>query len=91
MVKDPDTDAKVYVRNEDAVNGGYVFEEVDDWSKIPGGTVQKYFRFPYIDSSRWGDGSMSVEGDGADSKILLWFIITDKSLMKSFRSVILHL
>ena len=64
MVKDPDTDAIVYVRNEDPVNGGYVFEEKDDWSGNPGGTVQKYFRFPYIDSSRWGDGSMTVEGDG---------------------------
>ena len=79
MVKDPDTDATVYVRNEDAVNGGYVFEEVDDWDGIPGGTVQKYFRFPYIDSSRWGDGSMTVEGDGE---------IRDPFMVYNYRQVI---
>jgi len=64
MVKDPETDAIVYVRNVDAVNGGYVFEEKDDWSGTPGGTIQKYFRFPYIDSARWGTGSIDLEGDG---------------------------
>jgi hypothetical protein len=79
MVKDPSADATVYVRNEDAVNGGYVFEEVDDWDGIPGGTVQKYFRFPYIDSSRWGNGSMSVEGDGE---------IRDPFMVYNYRQVI---
>ena len=39
MVKEPNSDAKVYVRNEDAVNGGNVFEEVDDGSKVRGGTL----------------------------------------------------
>lgn len=64
MVKDPITDAIVYVRNEDAIDGGYIFEEKDDWSGNPGGNIQKYFRFPYIDSNRWGQGSIDVEGDG---------------------------
>lgn len=76
MVKDPDTDATVYVRNEDAVNGGYVFEEKDDWNGIPGGNIQKYFRFPYIDSSRWGDGSIDVEGDG---------VVEDPSVIYNYR------
>lgn len=62
--KDPNADTKVYVRNEDPVNGGYVFEEVDDWSQLPGGNIQKFFRLPYIDSTRWGDGEIAVEGDG---------------------------
>lgn len=64
MVKDPESDAIVYVRNEDAIDGGYVFEQKDDWSGNPGGNIQKYFRFPYSDSSRWGKGSIDVEGDG---------------------------
>jgi hypothetical protein len=64
MNKDPNADAQVHVRNEDALNGGYVFEETDDWSQLPGGTLQKFYRFPYIDSTRWGDGEMVVEGDG---------------------------
>lgn len=63
MGKNPEDDAKVYVRNKDP-NGGYVFEEVDDWSGLPGGNIQKYFRFPYTDSSRWGDGEIAVEGNG---------------------------
>lgn len=63
MVKDPETNAIVYVRNSNP-NGGYVFEEKDDWSGIPGGNITKFFRFPYIDSTQWGDGSIDVEGDG---------------------------
>ena len=46
MSKDPAEDVKVYVRNEDAVNGGYIFEEVDEWSGLPGNSIQKNFRFP---------------------------------------------
>lgn len=64
MVKDPETDALVYIRNKNAVDGGYIFEETDDWSGNPGGTIQKYIRFPYSDATKWGDGSMSVEGEG---------------------------
>lgn len=63
MVKDPDTGVTVWVRNEDAVDGGYVFEERDDWNG-PGGTIQKYFRFPYTDAARFGKGSIDVEGPG---------------------------
>ena len=65
MVKDPETDSIVYIRNKDTVDGGYVFEERDDWSKTPGGSIQKFFRFPYIDANRFGDGSITVEGDGS--------------------------
>jgi len=64
MVKNPETDALVYVRNKNAVDGSYIFEETDDWSGNPGGTIQKYVRFPYVDATEWGDGSMSVEGEG---------------------------
>lgn len=65
MVKDPSTGSVVYVRNEDAINGGYVFEQRDDWAAgNNGGTIQKYFRLPYINSNRFGDGSISVEGQG---------------------------
>ena len=57
ITKDATSDAKVYVRNEDAVNGGYIFEEVDDWSGVPGNSIQKYFRFPGSDAGLWGIGS----------------------------------
>lgn len=71
--KDPTSDSIVSVRNEDPVNGGYVFEESDDWSGKSGGTVQRYFRFPYIDSTRWGDGSVNVEGDGQLSGVVVTY------------------
>ena len=85
MTKDPDANVKVYVRNEDPVNGGYVFEEVDDWSGVDGATIQKYFRFGYIDSSRWGDGSIDVEGDGTVSDSIVTYnykVDIDDMLMK---------
>ena len=67
MSKDPASDATVYVRNEDAINGGYVFEEVDDWSGLPGNSILKNFRFDGIPGEQWGDGSITVEGDGTVS------------------------
>lgn len=64
MEKDPTSDAKVHVRNEDPINGGYVFEETDDWSQLPGGNIRKYFRFPWSSSIHWGDGEFALEGEG---------------------------
>lgn len=76
MQKDAEANAIVYVRNNDPVNGGYVFEEVDDWSGLPSNSVQKYFRFAGIDSSRWGDGEIHVEGDG---------VVSDPSVVYLYR------
>lgn len=65
MMKDPETGSTVWVRNEDAINGGYIFEHKDDWGVgNDGGTIQKYFRFPYVSSNQFGDGSIAVEGEG---------------------------
>jgi len=85
MSKDPDADAQVHVRNEDAVNGGYIFEETDVWDKVPGGTVQKYFRLPYTDASRWGNGEIAVEGDGQVSNPIVTYnykLDIDDQMMK---------
>ena len=76
ITKDAESDATVYVRNEDTVNGGYIFEEIDDWSGLPGNSIQKYFRFPGSDAAQWGDGSISLEGDGT---------ITDPSVIYLYR------
>jgi len=67
MSKDPASDATVYIRNEDAINGGYVFEEVDDWSGLPGNSILKNFRFDGIPGEQWGNGSITVDGDGTVS------------------------
>lgn len=65
--KDPQTDSQVYVRNEDTATSGYIFQETDNWSQTPGGNIQKYMRFGYIDATRWGDGEIVVDGDGTIS------------------------
>lgn len=64
-VKDPATGMIVHVRNEDLVNGGYVFNETDDWSGLPGNTIRKFYNFPGIPAERWGDGEIAVEGQGS--------------------------
>lgn len=61
--KNPEDAALVHVRNEDVIDGGYIYEETDNWSGIPGNTIQKFLTFPNIDSERWGDGEMAVEGN----------------------------
>jgi len=64
-VKDPDTGMIVTVQNEDALNAGqYIFREQDDWSGLPGNTIQKAVLQPYVDQNRWGDGSIQIEGQG---------------------------
>ena len=67
MTKDESDDVKVFVRNTDLANGGYVFEEVDDWSGVPGNSIQRYFRFNDINAERWGPGEISIQGDGTVS------------------------
>jgi len=76
MTKDTVDDVKVYIRNEDTVNGGYIFEEVDDWSGLPSNSIQKNFRFTGIPGEQWGDGSMEVEGNG---------VISNPSMTYSYR------
>ena len=42
-VKDPETDMIVYVQNEHADGNGYIFRNADDWSGLPGNTINKSF------------------------------------------------
>ena len=64
-IKDPDTGMIVTVQNEDALNAGqYIFREQDDWSGLPGNTIQKAIPQPYVDQNRWGNGSIEINGEG---------------------------
>lgn len=54
----------VNVQNEDAVNGGYIFRETDDWSAGGGGTIQKFIPLPYSPVGNWGQGSIEEVGTG---------------------------
>lgn len=64
-VKDPATGMIVYVQNENAQAPGYVFREKDDWSGIPGNTINKVVPVGNIPGELWGDGSIEVEGEGS--------------------------
>jgi len=53
-VKDPETDMIVYVQNEYADGNGYIFRNADDWSGLPGNTINKAFVFPNLSADFWG-------------------------------------
>lgn len=62
--KNPQDSMKVHVQNEDAINGGYLFRETDDWSNLPGSTINKYVNLPNIGGEYFGKGSIEIEGIG---------------------------
>ena len=64
-VKETEDDMIVYVQNENAEGDGYIFREVDDWSGLPGETINKLVSVNNIPIGAWGDGSIEVEGTGS--------------------------
>lgn len=66
-VKDPSADMLVHVQNENAQDTGYIFRETDDWSGLPGNTINKLVSVNDIPIQLWGDGSIEVEGEGSVS------------------------
>jgi len=64
-VKNAEDDMVVYVQNEDAINGGYIFRNADDWSGLPGNSINKLVPVNSIPFEYWGDGSIEVEGEGS--------------------------
>lgn len=60
-------DMLVHVQNENARGPGYIFRETDDWSGLPGNTINKIVPVNMIDISYWGNGSIEVEGNGTVS------------------------
>lgn len=64
-VKETEDDMIVYVQNENAEGNGYIFREVDDWSGLPGETINKLVSVNNVPISAWGDGSIEVEGTGS--------------------------
>lgn len=62
--KETDADMKVTVGNLNFGGDGYLFKETDDWSGVPSNTITKSFPLNNIPLENWGDGSITVEGDG---------------------------
>lgn len=55
---------QVTVRNADALGDGYVFSVTDNWSGLPGNTINKIVP-TNIPGDNMGDGEIVLEGDGS--------------------------
>ena len=75
-IKKPEDNMKVHVSNRNATGDGYTFRETDNWSGVPGNTIVKSFPLAHIPAANWGDGSITVEGQGS---------VTDPVVIYSFR------
>lgn len=62
--KDPNSDMTVTIQNEHLYEPGYVIQETDDWSQLPGATINKSLTFGNISREIIGQGSIEVTGEG---------------------------
>ena len=73
-VKELGDDFTVTVQNED-VDGGYIFQDTEDWSDGPGMKIQKVIPLPYTPISQFGTGSIETTGTGSveDASVLYMY------------------
>ena len=64
-VKERPDDFTVTVRNENPIDGGYIFSETDDWSGRSGQTINKLVPVGYSPIKYWGDGEIATSGVGS--------------------------
>lgn len=64
-IKETEDNLLVHVQNENARGPGYIFRSTDDWSGLPGNTINRVVPVNSIDISYWGDGSIETEGVGS--------------------------
>jgi hypothetical protein len=62
-VKEVEDPFKVTVSNEDT-RGGFIFSETDDWSGLPGTTINKFVPVELSPIELWGQGAITTEGQG---------------------------
>lgn len=74
--KDPFSDFSVTIQNEHAFDDGFVIQETDDWSQLPGGTINKRVELGNIPKEIIGDGSIVTSGDGS---------VSDPSVVYSYK------
>jgi len=75
-IKDPEDDMVVHVQNVNAQETGYIFRESDDWSGLPGNSINKLIAVADVPIQLWGDGSIEVEGKGE---------VTDPTVVYTFK------
>ena len=63
-VKNPADSMIVNIQNKDAIQPGFIFRSQDDWSGLRGNTITKVVPVDNIPITRWGAGSITVDGIG---------------------------
>lgn len=63
-VKNQTDNLIVSVQNENAINGGYLFQKKDNWSGLSGNTITNSIAVPNISINYWGNGSITKSGIG---------------------------
>lgn len=71
--KDPNSNATVYLRNENALGNGYVYERNDIWDGLPGQTKVGYDPVLPIPKEAMGQGEIGVNGDGTLSNVTVLY------------------
>lgn len=69
IAKDPTTDSWVTIQNLNSDGTCCVLSNTDDWSGLPGNTINNRLNFGAIPSLSMGDGSIFVTGDGTLSDV----------------------
>ena len=74
VVKNTEDDFTVTVQNKDT-EGGYIYQDTEDWSGLPGMKIQKVVPLPYTPIENIGDGSISTTGTGTieDATVLYMY------------------
>jgi hypothetical protein len=74
VVKNTEDDFTVTVQNKDT-EGGYLYQETDDWSGLSGMKIQKVVPLPYTPIENIGDGSITTTGTGTveDATVLYMY------------------
>ena len=64
-VKNTADPLKVSVQNENALGSGLIFRSTDDWTGLPGNSINKVVPVDNIPIQYWGNGSIVTEGIGS--------------------------
>lgn len=73
LTKDATKDATVAITNKKVGSDEYIYEYVDNWNKIPGGTKVAYDAVPSTLGNLFGDGEIKVNGDGSLSDVTILY------------------
>lgn len=73
LTKDATKDSTVSITNKKVGSNEYIYEYIDDWNKIPGGTKVTYDPIPSTLGNLFGDGEIKVTGDGSLSDVTILY------------------